>query len=162
MDNISINKCNLLFDFYELAMANGFLKFGIDETIAWFDMFYRPAKELGGFCVMAGVMQFAEYIKDLSFSEDDLSFLRDKGMDESFIDYLRNFKFSCDIWAVEEGTPIFSNEPVVKVRGPVIQAQLLETVILLSVNHQSLIATKANRIVRAAAGREIIEIGSRR
>ncbi|MBQ7638037.1 MAG: nicotinate phosphoribosyltransferase [Clostridia bacterium] len=162
MDDILNNKCDLLFDFYELAMANGFLKTGIDETVAWFDMFYRPAKEIGGFCVMAGVRQFAEYIKNLSFSEDDLSFLKSKGMDDAFIDYLRNFRFSCDIWAVEEGTPIFANEPVVKVRGPVIQALLLETVILLSVNHQSLIATKANRIVRAAAGREIIEIGSRR
>ena len=155
-------KTDLLFDFYELVQANGYLREGIDETVAWYDMFYRPAKELGGFCVMAGVQQFTEYIRDLHFSEDDLAFLKEKGMDDAFLDYLRNFKFSCDVWAVEEGTPVFANEPVVKVRGPVIQAQLLETIILLCVNHQSLIATKANRIVRAAGGREVIEIGSRR
>ena len=157
-----LSKTDLLFDFYEIAQANGYLKEGIDGTVAWFDMFYRPAKELGGFCVMAGVQQFTEYIRDLHFSEDDLAFLKEKGMDDAFLDYLRNFRFSCDVWAVEEGTPVFANEPVVKVRGPVIQAQLLETIILLCVNHQSLIATKSNRIVRAAGGREVIEIGSRR
>lgn len=162
MNNISMNKCDLLFDFYELAQSNGFLANGIDETVAWFDMFYRPAPEIGGFCIMAGVKQLSEYISRLSFSEEDLSYLSDKGLDENFINYLRNFRFSCDIWAVPEGTPVFANEPVIKVRGPVIQAQLLETIILLSVNHQSLIATKANRIVRAAGGRAIIEFGSRR
>lgn len=162
MKNITMNKCDLLFDFYELAQSNGFLAGGIDETVVWFDMFYRPAKELGGFCIMAGVQQLAEYIERLTFSEDDLDFLREKGMDEAFLSYLRNFKFSCDIWAVPEGTPIFANEPVVKVHGPIIQAQLLETIILLSVNHQSLIATKANRIVRSAQGRAVIEFGSRR
>lgn len=162
MNNISMNKCDLLFDFYELAQSNGFLTNGIDETIAYFDMFYRPAPEIGGFCVMAGIQQLTEYISRLTFSEDDLSFLKDKGLDDAFIDYLRNFKFSCDIWAVPEGTPVFANEPVIKVKGPVIQAQLLETIILLSVNHQSLIATKANRIVRSAGGRAIIEFGSRR
>lgn len=162
MGKITIDKCDLLFDFYEMAQANGYLANGIDETIAWFDMFYRPAPEIGGFCVMAGLQQLTEYITNLSFSEDDLAFLKKNGVDDKFIDYLRNFKFSCDIWAVPEGTPIFANEPVVKVRGPVIQAQMLETIILLSVNHQSLIATKANRIVRAAQGRAVIEHGSRR
>ena len=162
MKNISMNKCDLLFDFYEIAQSNGFFVNGIDETVVWFDMFYRPAKELGGFCIMAGVETLAQYIKNLNFSEEDLAFLKDKGMDDAFLDYLRNFKFSCDIWAVPEGTPIFANEPVIKVRGPVIQAQMLETIILLTVNHQSLIATKANRIVRSAQGREIIEFGSRR
>ncbi len=161
MNNISMNKCDLLFDFYELAQSNGYLANGIDETVAWFDMFYRPAPEIGGFCIMAGVQQLTEYISRLSFSEDDLRFLSEKGLDESFINYLRSFRFSCDIWAVPEGTPVFANEPVIKVRGPVIQAQLLETIILLSVNHQSLIATKANRIVRSAGGRAIVEFGSR-
>lgn len=160
--NNTMNKCDLLFDFYELAQSNGFLANGIDETVAWFDMFFRPAPEIGGFCIMAGVSQLTEYINRLSFSEDDLRYLTEKGLDEKFIDYLRTFKFSCDIWAVPEGTPVFANEPVIKVRGPVIQAQLLETIILLSVNHQSLIATKANRIVRSAGGRAIIEFGSRR
>ena len=162
MKNISMNKCDLLFDFYELAQSNGFLSKGIDETIVWFDMFFRPSPDIGGFAIMAGVNQVTEYIRKLTFSEDDLQYLSSKGLDDSFIEYLRNFRFSCDIWAVPEGTPVFANEPVVKVRGPVIQAQLLETIILLSVNHQSLIATKANRIVRSAGGRAIIEFGSRR
>lgn len=162
MNNITMNKCDLLFDFYELAQANGFLKNGINDTIAWFDMFYRPAPEIGGFCIMAGIRQLTEYISNLNFSEDDLSYLSSKGLSDEFIEYLRNFEFKCDIWAVPEGTPVFANEPVVKVRGPVIQAQMLETIILLSVNHQSLIATKANRIVRAAGGRAIIEYGTRR
>lgn len=162
MNNITMNKCDLLFDFYELAQANGFLKNGISDTIAWFDMFYRPAPEIGGFCIMAGIRQLTEYISNLNFSEDDLSYLSSKGLSDEFIEYLRNFEFKCDIWAVPEGTPVFANEPVVKVRGPVIQAQMLETIILLSVNHQSLIATKANRIVRAAGGRAIIEYGTRR
>lgn len=162
MENISMNKCDLLFDFYEIAQSNGFFANGIDETVVWFDMFYRPAKELGGFCIMAGVETFAQYIKNLKFSDEDLEFLKSKGMNDAFIEYLRNFRFTCDIWAVPEGTPIFANEPVIKVHGPIIQAQMLETIILLTVNHQSLIATKANRIVRAAQGREIIEYGSRR
>ena len=162
MQNISINKCDLLFDFYEIAQSNGFFANGIDETVVWFDMFFRPAKEMGGFCIMAGVETFAQYIKNLNFSEDDLEFLKNKGMSDAFIEYLRNFKFTCDIWAVPEGTPIFANEPVIKVHGPIIQAQMLETIILLTVNHQSLIATKANRITRSAQGREIIEYGSRR
>ena len=162
MELSSLQKCDMLFDFYELAQSAGFLADGTDETVAWFDMFYRPSAELGGFCIMAGVRQFSEYIKNLTFSAEELEFLRQKGLSEDFLAYLSDFKFSCDIWAVPEGTPIFANEPVVKVKGPVIQAQLLETIILQSVNHQSLIATKANRIVRAAQGREIIEFGSRR
>lgn len=162
MSNFSPDKCGMLFDFYELAQSNGFLKNGIDNTTAWFDMFYRPAKELGGFCIMAGVETLAEYIKNLSFSDEELNFLKNRGLDDKFLSYLKNFRFACDIWAVPEGTPVFANEPVIKVRGPVIQAQLLETIILLTVNHQSLIATKANRIVRAAQGRAVIEFGSRR
>ena len=162
MELSTLQKCDMLFDFYELAQSAGFLADGIDETTAWFDMFYRPSAELGGFCIMAGVEQFSEYIKNLTFSAEEIDFLRQKGISEEFLAYLSDFKFKCDIWAVPEGTPIFANEPVVKVRGPIIQAQLLETIILQSVNHQSLIATKANRIVRAAQGREIIEFGSRR
>ena len=162
MNNNFTNKCDLLFDFYEIAQSNGFLKNGIDETVVWFDMFFRAAPEIGGFCIMSGVQQLAEYISNLSFTEEDLEFLKDKGMSDEFIDYLRNFRFSCDIWAVPEGTPVFANEPVIKVRGPVIQAQMLETIILLSVNHQSLVATKSNRIVRAAGGRAIIESGAKR
>ncbi len=157
----NFNKIDMIFDFYELAQANGFFSNGIDETIAWFDLFFRPSNDIGGFCIMCGIQQLTEYIQNLSFSDDELKFLSSKGFNDDFINYLRNFNFSCDIWAVPEGTPVFFNEPVVKVRGPVIQAQMLETVILMSVNQQSLIATKANRIVRSAAGREIIEFGAR-
>ncbi len=155
------SKCDLLFDFYEILQANGFLENEIDETTAWFDMFFRPSNDIGGFCIMSGVKQLTDYINRLSFSEEDLGFFKEMGMNDNFIDYLRNFRFSCDIWAIPEGTPVFANEPIIKVRGPVIQAQLLETIILLSVTHQSLIATKANRITRAAGGRAIIEFGSR-
>ena len=150
------------FDFYELAQANGLMQSGIDETIAWFDMYFKPAEELGGFSIMAGLQQLTEHLQDLRFSETDLDFLKEYGMCDTFLDYLRNFRFTCDLWAVEEGTPIFKNEPVVKVRGPVIQAQMIETLILQCINHQSLIATKANRVVRAAGGREVIEFSSRR
>ncbi|MBQ3519696.1 MAG: nicotinate phosphoribosyltransferase [Clostridia bacterium] len=156
------NFCDFLFDFYELAQANGFLAEGIDETIAWFDVYFRPAKELGGFFIAAGIESVCEKLSRLHFSEEELAFLQKKGLDEAFIAYLRNFSFSCDIWAVPEGTPVFANEPVVKIRGPVIQAQMLETILLLNLNHQTLVATKANRLVRSAQGREVIEFGLRK
>lgn len=149
-------------ELYELTMANGFLKNGKSEEIAYFDLFFRRVPDKGGFAVFAGLSQIIEYIKNLQFNEDDLSFLADYGFDKEFIDYLRNFKFACDIWSVPEGTPIFPNEPVIKVRGPIIQAQLLETILLVSMNYQSLIATKANRLVRAAKGTEVAEFGTRR
>ena len=156
------NFCDFLFDFYELAQANGFLAEGLDETIAWFDVYFRPAKELGGFFIAAGIESVCEKLSQLHFSEEELAFLQKKGLDEAFIDYLRNFSFSCDIWAVPEGTPVFANEPVVRIRGPVIQAQMLETILLLNLNHQTLVATKANRLVRSAQGREVIEFGLRK
>ncbi len=156
------NFCDFLFDFYELAQANGFLAEGIDETIAWFDVYFRPAKELGGFFIAAGIESVCEKLSRLHFSEEELAFLQKKGLDETFIAYLRDFSFSCDIWAVPEGTPVFANEPVVRIRGPVIQAQMLETILLLNLNHQTLVATKANRLVRSAQGREVIEFGLRK
>lgn len=153
----------MLVDFYELTMANGYFENGIGEKTAYFDMFFRKIPDDGGFAIMAGVEQVIEYIKNLKFTPEDIKFLRSKNMfSEDFLNYLANFKFECDIWAIEEGTPIFPGEPLVVVRGPIIQAQFIETMILLSVNHQSLIATKANRIVRAAKGRPVMEFGSRR
>ena len=153
----------LLTDFYELTMANGYFKEGIGDKIAYFDMFFRQVPDGGGFAVMAGVEQLIEYMKNLKFSSDDIEYLRSKNIfEEGFLDYLKNFKFECDVWAIPEGTPIFPNEPIVTVRGPIIQAQFLETMILLTINHQSLIATKSNRIVRAANGRPVMEFGSRR
>ena len=153
----------MLTDFYELTMANGYFENGIGEKIGYFDMYFRKIPDDGGFAIMAGVEQIIEYIKNLHFTDADIEYLRSKNMfSKGFLDYLKNFEFKCDVWAIEEGTPIFPNEPLVVVRGPVIQAQFLETMILLTVNHQSLIATKANRIVRAADGRPVMEFGSRR
>lgn len=153
----------LLTDFYELTMANGFLENGYVSQIAYFDMFFRRVPDDGGVAIMAGVQQLIEYLESLSFSDEDIAFLRSKNLFcEEFLHYLRHFEFSCDVWAVPEGTPIFPHEPIVIVRGPIIQAQLIETMVLLIVNHQSLIATKANRIVRAADGRAVMEFGSRR
>ncbi len=152
----------MLFDFYELTMANGYFKNGIGDKTAYFDMFFRKVPDNGGFAIMAGVEQMVEYLKNLKFTEDDISYLRTKGFGEEFLDYLRNFEFKCDVWTIREGTPIFPGEPIVTVKGPVIQAQFVETMILLSINHQSLIATKANRIVRASEGRAVMEFGSRR
>ena len=155
-------KFNLMMDFYEAAMANGFIANGMKDTICWFDMFFRASPKLGGFCIMAGTQQLCECLSSLEFDDSDIEFLREKGASEVFIEYLKNFKFQCDIWAVPEGTPVFAGEPIVKVRGPILQALLIETMVLLTINHQTLIATKANRIVRAAQGRSVIEFGSRR
>lgn len=153
----------MLVDFYELTMGNGYLNKNIGNKIAYFDMFFREIPDNGGYCIMAGVQQIIEYLSNLKFTKEDIDFLRSKGdFSEEFLDYLRDFKFSCDVWAVPEGYPVFPNEPLVTVKGPVIQAQLVETMILLTVNHQTLIATKASRICRAAAGRPVMEFGSRR
>ena len=125
----------MLTDFYEITMANGYLKSGIVEDIAYFDMFYRRVPDGGGYAIMAGLEPVIQYLKDLKFAEEDIEFLRGKGVFcEEFLDYLRNFKFSCDVWAVPEGTPIFPYEPIITVRGPVIQAQFIETMLLLSIN----------------------------
>lgn len=154
----------MLTDFYEITMANGYFQSGnVKEDIAYFDMFFRKVPDGGGYAIMAGVEQLIDYLKNLRFTEEDIAYLREKGIFcEAFLDYLRDFKFSCDVWAVPEGTPIFPHEPILTVRGPVIQAQFIETMVLLTINHQSLIATKANRIVRAAQGRPVMEFGTRR
>ncbi|MDS0525038.1 nicotinate phosphoribosyltransferase [Clostridium sp. SHJSY1] len=153
----------MLVDFYELTMGNGYLEKGLQDKIAYFDMFFRRVPDGGGYCIMAGVEELIEYLSSLNFTEDDIEYLRNKNMfSEEFLSYLKNFKFSCDVWAVPEGNPVFPNEPLVTVRGPVIQAQFVETMILLTINHQTLIATKANRICRAANGRPVMEFGSRR
>ncbi|HBR01201.1 MAG TPA: nicotinate phosphoribosyltransferase, partial [Ruminiclostridium sp.] len=140
----------------------GYLKHGLQDTIAYFDLFFRTIPDDGGFAIMAGIKQLIDYLEGLHFESEDIDFLREKGFSEEFLDYLKDFQFSCDVWAMPEGTPIFPNEPIVIVRGPVIQAQFIETMALITINHQSLIATKANRIVRAAQGRSVMEFGSRR
>lgn len=154
---------SMLCDFYELTMSNGYFKNGFYKKNVYFDLFFRKVPDNGGFAITAGLEQVIEYIKDLHFDENDIEYLKGKGIfDEQFLDYLRNFKFSGDIYAVPEGTPVFPNEPILTVKAPAIEAQLIETFLLLTINHQSLIATKANRIVRAAQGRAVLEFGSRR
>ena len=153
----------LLTDFYELTMAGGYFEKGFKDKTAYFDMFYRNNPDNAGFAIMAGVHQMVDYLSKLKFNNDDIAFLRSKKIfSEEFLSYLRNFEFKCDVWAVPEGTPVFPGEPLVTVRGPVIQAQFVETMILLCINHQTLITTKASRIVRAAKGRAVMEFGSRR
>ena len=154
---------SMLFDFYEMTMANGYFRQGMQERITYFDVFFRRVPDGGGFAIAAGLEQLVDYIRDLHFDEEDIAYLRSKNLfGEDFLDYLRNFQFTGDIWAVPEGTPVFPGEPLVTVRAPASQAQLIETYALLAINHQSLIATKANRVVRAAQGRTVLEFGSRR
>lgn len=160
---ITKENLTMLTDFYEITMANGYFANGMGDEIAYFDMFFRRVPDGGGYAIMAGVEQVIEYLKNLKFEKEDIDYLRGKGcFSEDFLKYLENFKFSCDVWAIEEGTPIFPHEPILTVRGPVIQSQFVESMILLIINHQSLIATKASRIVRSAAGRPVMEFGTRR
>ena len=153
----------MLCDYYELTMGNGYFDHGMGDKITYFDVFYRQNPDMGGFAIAAGLEQVVEYIQNLHFDDEDIEYLRGRKMfSEEFLEYLRNFKFEGDIWAVPEGTPVFPREPIMVVRAPAIQAQLIETYVLLQINHQSLIATKANRVCRAAEGRVVLEFGSRR
>lgn len=163
MDKNSKLNMTMLCDFYELTMGNGYFKAGYKERITYFDLYFRTVPDKGGYAIAAGLQQVIDYIQDLHFDPEDIEYLRGRNMfDEEFLNYLANFKFTGDIFAIPEGTPVFPNEPIITVRAPAIQTQLLETFLLLTVNHQSLIATKANRIVRAAQGRTVLEFGSRR
>lgn len=153
----------MLVDFYEFTMNNGYFENNIGTKIAYFDMFFRSVPDGGGYCIMAGVQQVIEYLSNLKFTKDDIEYLRSKKQfSEDFLNYLENFEFCCDVWAIPEGTPVFPNEPLLTVRGPAIQAQFIETMILLTINHQTLIATKASRICKAASGKPVMEFGSRR
>ena len=153
----------MLMDLYELTMANGIFKSEYKDTITYFDMFFRRVPDEGGYAIMAGIEQLIEYFNNLHFDKDDIEYLEGLNLfSKEFIDYLRDFKFECDVWAVPEGTPIFPQEPIVTVKGPAIQAMMVETMVLLTINHQSLIATKTNRIVRAAGDRPVLEFGARR
>ncbi len=153
----------MLCDFYEFTMSNGYFKNGLYQTNVYFDVFFRKVPDNGGFAIAAGLQQVIDYIRDLHFEEEDIAYLRAKGIfDEAFLRYLADFHFSGDMYAVPEGTPVFPNEPILTIKAPAIEAQLVETFVLLSLNHQTLIATKANRIVRAAQGRAVLEFGSRR
>lgn len=162
MQNKSFN-LTMIMDLYELTMANGVWSSDMKDTVTYFDMFFRRIPDKGGFAIMAGLEQLIEYMNNLKFSDEDIEYLTSLNLFRpEFIDYLKNFKFTCDVWAVPEGTVIFPHEPIVTVRGPIMQALMLETMLLVTINHQSLIATKANRIVRAADGRPVMEFGARR
>ena len=153
----------MLTDFYEFTMAGGFFNSAARNTVGYYDMYFRTIPDGGGYVIACGLESMVEYLSNLHFSDEDIEYLRSKKIfNEDFLSYLKNFEFSCDVWAVPEGTPMFPNEPFVTVRGPVIQAQLLETMILICMNHQTLIATKASRVVRAAKGRPVMEFGARR
>ena len=153
----------MLTDYYEFTMSNGYFLNGFKDRIAVFDMFFRNIPDGGGFAIFAGLEQLIHYLENLHFTQQDIEYFRSKKIfDEKFLEYLADFKFECDVWALEEGTPMFPNEPIVTIRGPVIQAQLVETMVLLTINHQSLVTTKANRMVRAAGDKLIMEFGSRR
>lgn len=157
------DKLSLLADFYEFSMGNGFLQNGEKDSIAYFDVFFRKIPDDGGYVVFAGLENVVEYIENLSFDDDEISYLRDNyNLSEDYLNYLKNFEFKCDVWSFEEGETIYPNEPIMIIRGPIIQVQLMETFILLTLNHQSLIATKTKRIVNAAEGIPISEFGSRR
>lgn len=154
---------SMLCDFYEFTMGNGYFKNGFWKKQTYFDVFYRSVPDKGGFAIACGLEQVIDYIENLKFNLEDIEYFRSKGFfDEEFLKYLSNFKFTGDIYAVPEGTPIFPNEPIMTIKAPAIEAQIIETFVLLAINHQSLIATKANRIVRAAEGRTVLEFGSRR
>ena len=156
-------KLELVADFYEYTMSNGYLLKNMENTIAYFDVFFRKVPDDGGYALVAGLEQIINYIKNLKFTEEDINYLREQHkFSEQFLEYLQNFKFTGDIWAIPEGTVVFPNEPLLTVKAPIIEAQLLETMLLLTINHQSLIATKTSRIVREAQGRPVMEFGARR
>lgn len=154
---------SILTDFYELTMANGVFQSPLRDQICVYDVFFRKVPDNGGFAIFCGLEQAVEYLENLSFTEGDIEYLRTKNIFcEEFLTYLKNFKFTCNVWAMEEGTPVFPKEPMFVVEGTAIQAQMLETALLILMNHQTLIATKANRIVRSAMGRPVQEFGARR
>lgn len=161
-DYIKASDLALLTEGYELTMADGFMGAGMKDTVAYFDLFFRRVPDNGGFAIAAGLSKVIDYLEHLHFREEDIKYLKSKGISDELASYLEDFKFTCDVWAIPEGTPIFPNEPIIKVRGPIIEAQLIETMLLLSINQQSLIATKANRLVRAAHGTAVAEFGTRR
>ena len=163
MNNNTAKNLTMIMDLYELTMSNGIFDSDRRNEITYFDMFFRRVPDDGGYAIMAGIEQLIEDMNNLEFSDDDIAYLRGlKLFSDGFIDYLKDFKFTCDVWAMPEGTVIFPREPIVTVRGPAMQAMMLETMLLLTINHQSLIATKANRIARAADGRPVMEFGARR
>ena len=160
MNNINLA---MLMDFYEMTMANGYFDSGKAHEIVVFDLFYRENPDKGGYAIFVGLESVFEFIDNLKFTKKDIDYLRSKDIfNEEFLNYLLKFKFSGDIYGIKEGSVIFPNEPILTIKAPVIEAQLLETYLLQVVNHQSLIATKASRIKFASKGKTVIEMGARR
>ena len=156
-------KLSLVTDFYELTMSNGYFENNMQNTIAYFDVFFRQIPDNGGYVICSGLEQVVNYIENLKFDDDDINYLKSLNkFSDGFLKYLKSFKFTGDVWGIPEGTVVFPNEPLITVKAPIIEAHLLETMLLMLVNHQSLIATKASRIVLAAKGRPVMEFGSRR
>lgn len=160
--NMKNNRMDLYIDFYEFTMAQVLFDNNLHEDVAYFDYFFRKVPDEGGFAIMAGLEQQIDFIVNQSFSEDEIEYLREQGLSDGFLDYLRDYKFSGDIWAIPEGTPVFPNEPLVTIKANMFEHFMIETAGILEVSHQTLIATKANRIVRAANGKPVIDFGPRR
>ncbi len=145
----------LLCDYYEYTMSNGYLEKGLGDRMVYFDIFFRTVPDKGGFVVFAGLEQLVDYITNLRFTEEDIEFMRSKGtFGEKFLDFLQDFHFTGDVWAIPEGTAVFPGEPLITIRAPIAQAQILETFALLTINHQTLIATKASRIRQSGGGKD--------
>lgn len=150
-------------DFYELTMANGYFLEGKTNEIVYFDLYFRKIPDDGGYAIFAGLETIINFIDNIHFSKEDISFLKQqKIFNEDFLIYLSNFKFTGDIYAFKEGSVMFPNEPIITVKANLIEAQIIETFFLQTVNHQSLIATKASRIKYAAKDRKVLEMGARR
>ena len=153
----------MLMDFYELTMSNGYFNSPLKDTVCYFDLFYRVNPKGGGYAIFCGLESIVKYINELHFTKEDIDFLRSKNtFSEEFLEYLKNFKFTGDIYSFKEGSIIFPNEPILTIKATTIEAQIIETYLLLLVNHQSLIATTSKRIVESAKGRPVLEFGSRR
>lgn len=160
---MSFDNLTLLTDYYQLTMMQGYFNLGLRNTTAVFDMYYRENPSKGGYSIIAGLEQLIDYIKNISFSEEDIKFLREKKIfNDEFLDMLKNFKFTGDIFAIKEGTVVFPNEPLIRVHAPIIEAQFIETALLNIINYQSLIATKASRVFNITRGEKVLEFGLRR
>ena len=163
MEREIMRNLSLLMDYYELTMSYSYFLEKKHEQIAVFDVFFRDIPDKGGYAIFAGLEQVIEYINNFHFSLEEINYLKNKKIfSDGFLNYLENIKLNLTIYSVKEGTPIFPNEPIMVVKGPLLHCQLVETFILLTINHQSLIATKTKRIVNEANGRAVMEFGARR
>lgn len=161
--NFNEYNISILSDFYEYTMAQGYFNENLDNKITYFDIFYRSNPDGAGYAIFSGLEHLVEILNSMKFNDEDIEYFKSLNIfGDKFLNFLKNFKFECDIWSVPEGSVIFPKEPIMTVRGSAVQAQLIETIALLILNHESLIATKSNRIKRASKGRSVMEFGARR